>query len=163
MEIVGAETVIVTGANGEIGTSICKKLISLKRNVVAITRSPMECVNTIPEKYRVENIVVSDIGDLSAIEKVFMDLKTSKVNLVGLVSGAAIFNRFESLNEMTSDKWSEIFRVNVIAPFLWARSYADWCEQNSCSGSIVNIASQAAFTGFPLRSTAGSSWWCCGV
>ena len=147
MKINNVEAVIVTGANGEIGTSICKNLILSERNVIAITRTPMDYVSTISAKFRVENIVVPDIADVSAIEKVFTDLRTLKVNLVGLVSGAAIFNRFESLNEMTAEKWLEIFRVNVIAPFLWARSYAAWCEQNSCSGSIVNIASQAAFTG----------------
>jgi 3-oxoacyl-[acyl-carrier protein] reductase len=141
------ETVIVTGANGEIGRSICKKIMLSGRDVVAITRSATDFSEIKQTESSIQNVVVPDIADLVAIGKVFANLNAKGVNLGGLVSGAAIFNRFESLDEMTTERWAEIFRINVIAPFLWAKTYAAWCEIYESSGSIINIASQAAFTG----------------
>ena len=138
-------TYIVTGSNGAIGTAICKRLATSGHQVIAVTRTPHD-FGAIHGK-RIRNEVLKSISDQAAIEKLFQKLKGEEIHVSGLVYGAAIFNRFNNLEEISNENWHEIININVVGAFNWARAFAAACVEDSGPGSIVNITSQAAFTG----------------
>jgi NAD(P)-dependent dehydrogenase (short-subunit alcohol dehydrogenase family) len=50
----------------------------------------------------------------------------------------------------TDADWARTLEINLTAPFRWTRHYADLAQAGRiCAGSVLFIASLAAFTGFP--------------
>ena len=136
---------IVTGSNGAIGTAVCSRLAASGHQVIAVTRSPH--VFHVNDSQRIRNEVLNSITDELAIFELFQKLRAEGIQVSGLVYGAAVFNRFNDLEEISNDNWHEILNVNVVGAFNWARAFATTCVNDSMRGSIVNITSQAAFTG----------------
>jgi NAD(P)-dependent dehydrogenase (short-subunit alcohol dehydrogenase family) len=62
----------------------------------------------------------------------------------GLVNCAAILPERKSSDELTVEEWDRLFQVNVRGSFICARAAA---AQMTGGGSIVNVASETAFTG----------------
>ena len=62
-----------------------------------------------------------------------------------LVNNAAIGDIIKPLTELNLSEWQKVISVNLTGAFLFTREAA-WVVDNSTS--IVNIASQAAKTGF---------------
>ena len=139
------KTVIVTGANGEIGRGICNHLSRQGTRVLAVTRRPTSFSDL--ESGQVRNIIVPDLTDEAAVIEVFKNLSKTGEALGGLVFGAAIFKRIDSLESMTVAEWRSTLDVNLISAFIWNRSFALACEKAEIEGSVVNVTSQAAFTG----------------
>lgn len=139
------KSVIVTGSNGEIGTAICSRLASAGQRVYAVTRRPHDFVGVDPAC--ITNVVVPSIGDEEIIDEILSTIPSRDDSSLGLVYGAAMFHRFSSLDEITVDDWHEILGVNLVACFSWNQKFASHCKNNQIPGSIVNITSQAAFTG----------------
>lgn len=139
------KSVIVTGSNGEIGTAICQRLSNDGYKVYAVTRKPHSFEGTEPT--HIENVVLPSIEDEEAIDE-FLSTGLSRDNSsIGLVYGAAIFNRFASIDAILVDDWRSILGVNLVGCFSWNRKIASFCLENGIPGSVVNITSQAAFTG----------------
>lgn len=136
---------IVTGSNGAIGIAICKRLAERGHQVIAVTRTPYEFVGL--QDLGIRNEVLKSITDAVAVSQLFQKLQSEGIQVSGLVYGAAIFNRFENLNEISNERWHDILDVNVVGAFNWSRAFAAACVEDSIHGSIVNITSQAAFTG----------------
>jgi 3-oxoacyl-[acyl-carrier protein] reductase len=81
-----------------------------------------------------------DISDASAVSSTFTAIGT----IDGLVNCAAILPERKPSDELTVDEWDRLFEVNVRGSFLCARAAAG---QMPTGGSIVNVASETAFTG----------------
>lgn len=139
------KTVIVTGANGEIGKGICRHLSRHGTHVLAVTRRPTSFADS--ESGLIQNVIVPDLTDEVAVREVFENLSETREAVGGLVFGAAIFKRIDSLENMSVSEWRSTLDVNLISAFLWNRSFALACEKAEIDGSVVNITSQAAFTG----------------
>jgi NAD(P)-dependent dehydrogenase (short-subunit alcohol dehydrogenase family) len=137
---------VVTGANGEIGTAICQNLSNLGHRVIAVTRQSHEFRGGRPD-FPIQNLVMEDITQPIEITKVFDKFTAEDIHVSGIVYGAAIFNRFENLRDITVEEWNKVLDINLVGAFLWARGFAERCVVKGQNGSIVNIASQAAFTG----------------
>jgi 3-oxoacyl-[acyl-carrier protein] reductase len=138
------KTVVVTGSNGEIGRGICRHLSEKGARVLAVTRRPTSFADSSGE---IQNIVVPDLIDEKRVTQIFEEARRAGSVIDGLVVGAAIFKRIESLDAMTLAEWRETLDVNVVSAFLWNRSFGLACERSDTEGSAINITSQAAFTG----------------
>ena len=138
-------SVIVTGSNGEIGTSICRNLANQGTRVYAVTRRPYTFEDAASDL--VKNVVIPSIEDEDAIDDFFKTVLSDDNSWLGLVYGAAIFHRFESVDSINLHDWREILAINLVACFSWNRRFASHCVQHGVQGSVVNITSQAAFTG----------------
>jgi 3-oxoacyl-[acyl-carrier protein] reductase len=151
--------IVVTGASGEIGKEIVVNQLESGVGVVAIVRKKMS-IDFIPSHLRdmFSQEIFLDITDNDEINTFLSKLE---VPPIGLVYGAAIFNRFDSIRDVTAEKWTEIFKINSLGAFLWNRNFAELCINSELSGSVVNITSQAWKTGgyggvIPYASSKGA-------
>jgi NAD(P)-dependent dehydrogenase (short-subunit alcohol dehydrogenase family) len=81
-----------------------------------------------------------DVSDAGAVETAFAGIG----RLDGLVNNAALLVGRKPSDELTVEEWDRMFAVNVRGSFLCARAAAALMQ---AGGSIVNVASETAFTG----------------
>lgn len=74
-----------------------------------------------------------------------------------LVNNAGIGYLFGPLTEMTAEKWDAVLGVNLRGPFLAMKHAAKRMIEQGQGGSIINIASQAAKSGFAMATAYTAS------
>lgn len=138
---------LVTGGDSGIGRAVAVAFAKEGADV-AIAHLPVEEIDateTIKVIQATGQKALSCPGDLND-EEYCQDLMKAVIKEFGridiLVNNAA-FQRFvPSLDEITSEDFAEIYRVNVIAPFLLARQAIKFMEPGS---SIINTVSIQAY------------------
>jgi 3-oxoacyl-[acyl-carrier protein] reductase len=139
---------IVTGANGEIGFSVCEELAKLGYSVIAVTRrNESEKFSSIDAEIPIRNIVIPDLSDPKAILEIFEQDEIQAAKSINLVYGAAVFERVSDFRNVTPDIWDRALNINLKNAYLWNQLVADYAIQNRKNSSIVNITSQAWMTG----------------
>jgi len=121
---------VVTGAARGIGAEAAAELRARGASVVTLDRSDgadMRC----------------DISKPDEVESVF-DAIGADGTIDGLLNNAGLIPARKSIEELTVDEWDAMFAVNVRGTFLCSRAAA---RHMGTGGSIVNIASETAFTG----------------
>ena len=82
-----------------------------------------------------------DVSDASQVDALF-----GRIGAVdGLVNSAALLVNRRPYDEIPLDEWDRMFAVNVRGTFLCARARRR--DDGDRGGSIVNVASETAFTG----------------
>ena len=81
-----------------------------------------------------------DVSDAAAVDTAFNELGA----LDGLVNNAALLVGRKDHDQIPLDEWDRMFAVNVKGTFLCARAAVRGMNDG---GSIVNVASETAFTG----------------
>ncbi len=81
-----------------------------------------------------------DVSDADQVEAVFAEIGP----VDGLLNNAALLMARKPIEEITIEEWDLVFAVNVRGTFLCSRAAARTMPQG---GSIVNVASETAFTG----------------
>lgn len=81
-----------------------------------------------------------DVSDGEQVESTFAEIGP----ITGLINNAAILAERVPIDDIDAELWDRVFDVNVKGTFLCARAAV---RQMGEGGSIVNIASQTAFTG----------------
>jgi NAD(P)-dependent dehydrogenase (short-subunit alcohol dehydrogenase family) len=81
-----------------------------------------------------------DVSDLEQVEAAFAEIGP----IDGLLNNAALLMARKPIEEITVEDWDLVFAVNVRGTFLCARAAARTMPEG---GSIVNVASETAFTG----------------
>jgi 3-oxoacyl-[acyl-carrier protein] reductase len=143
-----SRTAIVTGANGAIGEMLCKHLITLGYKVIAVTRRPIEDHNPFSVGSGIfVNEVIEDLSDEAKIVNLLQTLKLSKDDRLGLVYGAAVFERIQNFRDVSTEVWDTTLNVNLKAAYAWNKHVSDYAIASEVICSIVNISSQAWLTG----------------
>lgn len=117
---------VVTGANSEIGASICKKLLNLKYKVIACCHNNHNRIDLIES----DNLEIRflDLKNEKEIEKFSANLEIDV-----LINAAAVY--FDCDFQVKEKKdFIDCFNVNVIAPFLLVKYL-------KIKGNIINISS----------------------
>lgn len=144
LDLSGARA-LVTGANQGIGWAIA---VTLARHGAQVAvnyperdRRPVDLDPLGPGAIAVE----ADVGRCDAIDAMFAELDASFGDLDILVNNAGIFPRADvlSLDEAT---WDRVLDVNLKGAFFCAQAAARRMATHGRGGSIVNIASDSAFT-----------------
>jgi 3-oxoacyl-[acyl-carrier protein] reductase len=120
--------VVVTGAARGIGALLATELRARGAEVVSADIAPgtdVEC----------------DVSDPDQVESLF----ASAGEVDGLVNNAALLVSRKPHHEIDLDEWDRMFAVNVRGAFLCAKAAA--AAMGDRGGSIVNVASETAFTG----------------
>jgi NAD(P)-dependent dehydrogenase (short-subunit alcohol dehydrogenase family) len=124
---VAGKRIVVTGGARGIGAELAAELRSRGADVVTadiIDGADVHC----------------DVSDSAAVDTAF-----SKVgSLDGLVNNAALLVARKTHDQIPLDEWDRMFEVNVKGAFLCARAAVRGMNDG---GSIVNVASETAFTG----------------
>ena len=84
-----------------------------------------------------------DVSDEAQVDAVFAEIGAAGP-ITGLLNNAALLVARRSMVDITGDDWDRMFAVNVKGSFLCSRAAARHMDSGA---SIVNIASETAFTG----------------
>jgi 3-oxoacyl-[acyl-carrier protein] reductase len=125
---VAGKRIIVTGGARGIGAALAAELRDRGATVVTTDVNPGADV-------------VCDVSDLDAVGHLFTEVG----EIDGLVNNAAMLVHRKRMEELTTEEWDRMFAVNVRGSFYCARAAA--AAMGGRGGSIVNIASETAFTG----------------
>jgi 3-oxoacyl-[acyl-carrier protein] reductase len=129
---VNGKRIVVTGAARGIGARLAEELRARGASVVTADLSPgadMQC----------------DVSDPEQVERLFAAIRDRHGGVDGLVNNAALLVSRQSYDAIDLDEWDRMFAVNVRGSFLCARAAA--ALMGDAGGSIVNVASETAFTG----------------
>lgn len=139
-------TIVVTGATGGIGSSVCRRLARdgyLVHCVDVSTTSLQHLVTTLPGRDHVAHAV--NLLDIEQHEAIFEQAAKSG-RLVGLAHLAAVLRRSSSIEEISEEDWDYQLDTNLKATFFLDRAAARILERTG-GGSIVNVVSQGWWTG----------------
>lgn len=84
-----------------------------------------------------------DVSDEAQVDSVFTEIGADGP-ITGLLNNAALLVARRLMDDITGDDWDRMFAVNVKGSFLCSRAAVRHMESGA---SIVNIASETAFTG----------------
>jgi NAD(P)-dependent dehydrogenase (short-subunit alcohol dehydrogenase family) len=127
------ETVLVTGASGNIGQGIARRLAEAGAKIIVHYHRDAAAAAKLADELEAGAPLQADLGDRSAVDEL---LATSAATLV--VNNAAA-QPVCSLPDMAYDDWRAVMAANLDGPFLVTqRAASAWGDRG---GAIVNIAS----------------------
>jgi 3-oxoacyl-[acyl-carrier protein] reductase len=145
MQLTG-KVAMVTGASGDIGGAIARRLAAAGAHVIVTYVGAEEAadaaVESITEQGGSGSKQQLDQRDPAAIEACMEGVAEQHGRLDILVNNAAwnIGIPFPDLEALTADIWDRVLETNLRAPFLLARAGADLLKADG-GGHIVNISS----------------------
>lgn len=154
------ETVIVTGANGDIGNMLVQKLIKENYNVIATVRNPnSEFSNWCSRLEKGSGVTLTceilNLDDANLAQAQLREILSKHPDALHLVNNAAI--AFGSTVLMTPIKsLRRVFEVNLFSQFALSQIFTKHLLK-SRKGSITNISSTAASVPLPGSFVYGSS------
>ena len=149
--------VLITGASRGIGAATARLAaqrgddvaVNYARNAEAAQDVVAECVALGARAIAVQ----ADVADEAAVVEMF-DVVTDELGPVDvLVNNAGILHTQMRFDEMSVDRWRELFDVNVIGAFVCAREAVRRMStrHGGRGGAIVNVSSAASYLGSPTE------------
>ena len=143
-------TVLVTGANKNLGFCVSKKLANLGYNLVLVydkdDNAKEECVKEL-SKYNVNILWYKiDIKSEEQVKEMYKELENKGIKLNGLVNNASIY-KDNDIKDKTGEEFTNVLTTNALGTFLVTK-YA--IPLLSDMASIVNVSSTNALdTNYP--------------
>lgn len=134
---------MVTGANGQVGLSLVKKLIQYNAKVVAVDLR-VNNLFKLKKEYNIDHehllIIKNDIRKLTAIKKIFLEgkKKFKYINALICNAGVAVFENYLERREKSLD---QVIDVNIKGTFFCIREFIKNHKAENGQGSIVCLAS----------------------
>jgi NAD(P)-dependent dehydrogenase (short-subunit alcohol dehydrogenase family) len=145
------KTVIVTGAGSGIGRATASRVAREGGRVIAVDISQERLEEFAADLAETDVTIVA--GDLTADATIDAIIRTAGGTIDGLANVAGIMDNMTPVHEVGDDVWARVFRINVDATMKLMRAVLPSMLEHA-SGSIVNIASEAALRG----SAAGAAY-----
>lgn len=101
---------------------------------------------------------LADVADVAQVDRLFADLMDRHGRLNILVNNVGIAGPTAHVEDIEPDDWDHTIAVNLNGQFYCSRRAAPILKAAG-GGSIINIASNAAFSGCPLRAPYAASKW----
>ncbi|WP_309105186.1 SDR family oxidoreductase [Microbacterium sp.] len=140
----GGRTVVVTGAASGIGRAVASRVALEGGVVVAVDLSEERLVqlsNEMPEG--AIRPVNADITDAAAVARI---IEATEGRVDGLANVAGLADDFSAIHEVSDEMLERVFAVNVFGLVRLTRAVVPLMLEAG-EGSIVNVASEAAFRG----------------
>ena len=143
---------IVTGSTKGIGRAMASGLAQAGASVVISSRKQELCEKVASEIEAETGAttlgLACHVGDWDAIPGFVSSVSERFGHIDVLVNNAGITPTRLTVSDITQDVWQKIFSVNVEGPLRMSQCVAPLMRAHG-SGSIVNIASMAAYSGGP--------------
>ena len=129
------ETILVTGASGNLGSSIALRLAEAGASIVAHYRTNEAAAAWLLDQLGRGETVQADLADEQAVTELFEAVRPTMV-----VHNAAA-QPVRALGDMSFAEWRQVMAANLDSAFLVTRAAAlSWVEAGR-AGAIVNIGS----------------------
>lgn len=151
------KTAFITGGGSGIGRKVAESVIEAGGRVFICDSSPDHLADFLRKNPSAQGHL-ADVGVQSQVEEAFGALDHFSDRLDILVNNAGMAGPIARLEEIQGDPWRKTLDVNLSGPFYCAHQAAPRIKKAG-GGSIINMASNAAFTGVPLRSPYAASKW----
>lgn len=136
--------VLVTGASGNIGRGIARRLAEAGAAVVAHYHRDAEAARDLERAIAGDGgeclTVGADLAEPTAAEALFAELDEQGVEVDLVVNNAAL-QPVRPFDEIDSDEWRRVLAANLDAAFLVVRAAAARMRRRGAAGAIVNIGS----------------------
>ncbi len=148
------DVIIVTGGSRDIGAATCVRAAEAGYSVLVNYVSDTDAAADVVEQCRSVGAdaaaIRGDVSDEASVVAMF-DAAEAMGPLRVLVNNAGILHPQMRFDEMSVDRWRDVFEVNVIGAFLCAREAARRMStvHGGRGGSIVNVSSAASYLGSP--------------
>jgi len=129
----GGETVLVTGASGNIGGAIATRLAAAGARVILHCHRNRRFAEALAAKLDAAAVVQADLADAESVDAALSSHAPTMV-----VNNAAV-QPVTALAAMTPSDWREVLTANLDSAFLVTRRAAETFGERG--GAIVNIAS----------------------
>ncbi len=176
MKQLSGKTAVITGSGrrGGLGEAIAKRLAEDGANIVISdigqsrdaatgkdhigTTDEMESIAADMRAQGVEaSTCVCDVRSLEEVRKLAEHAKDSHGSLDIWINNAGIGYIMKPLLDVTEDDWRAVIDVNLSGAFFGVKSAAEIMVAQGKGGRIINVASQAAKSGFPHAQAYTSS------
>jgi short-subunit dehydrogenase len=148
------KTVLITGASSGIGYEFAKIFAQNNYRLILTGRNELKLESL---KKRVEEIsnnpaiiLIKDLSDINAANTIYDYIKSNNIKIDVLINAAGI-GVYGELKETEFKKESEMININILALTNLTKIFLKQMLINN-SGSIINVASTAAFKPGPLMS-----------
>ena len=158
--LLAGKNVIITGSNRGIGRALLEEFACNGANIWAHARNEtpafIDNIQTLATKYSVTiRPIYFEMTDYDAMKAAVKTIMSSKISVDALVNNAGI--TYNALFQMsTVDNLRNQLEVNFVAVYILTQ-YVSKLMSRQKSGSIINIASTAAFDGNSGKSVYGAS------
>ncbi|WP_289035569.1 SDR family oxidoreductase [uncultured Roseibium sp.] len=148
------EVVLVTGGSRGIGAAVCRRLAKDGRAVVVNYAANRDAADALVAEMTsaggIARAVQGDVQNEADVLKMF-DVAESLGTLVGLVNNAGVVDQSQRVDEMSLERLTRMFSINVIGSFLCAREAVRRMStrHGGKGGGIVNLGSAASKLGSP--------------
>jgi NAD(P)-dependent dehydrogenase (short-subunit alcohol dehydrogenase family) len=147
------EAVIVTGATGGFGRAIARRLADVGANLVLTARCRDQLADLAHTDLRGTTVrtVPADLADAAAMEPVAAEALRCFGRVDALVNNAAVFGPLGPAWDVEGRDWWHVMEVNLRGTLSGCRAVLPHMTTRN-RGRIVNIASNAGHTRWPLAS-----------
>lgn len=129
------QTVLVTGASGNIGRGIATRLAEAGAAIVVHYHSNRQAAEALVAELPGATLVRANLANEDEVDAMFADIAPD------LVVNNAATQPVRSLAEMSLDEWRSMLAANLDSAFLVTRRAARAWRSQGTAGAIVNIAS----------------------
>lgn len=152
-----APVAVITGAATGIGRSIAVRFLGAGYRVHICDSDPAAI-----DAFRAENpgatASLADIARVDQVDALFDDVRRNYGRLDVLVNNAGIAGPTAPIEAIEPADWDRAIAVDLNGQFYCTRRAVPMLK-SAGGGSIINIASNAAFFGFPLRAPYTACKW----
>jgi NAD(P)-dependent dehydrogenase (short-subunit alcohol dehydrogenase family) len=141
---------VVTGAGSGIGAATARLLADRGHRIIVLGRNPAALRAVVDRLAPTgEHLAIAcDVTQPASIAAAFSTIRDRAGIPTGLVNGAGICVP-AALSTITLDEWNATISTNLTGSFLMAQAVAAGICDAGLTGSVVNIASEAASIGMP--------------
>ena len=150
-------SVLVTGAGSGIGRAIADAFVAEGCKVHICDINP-DAVADFLETNPGATATVGDVSKLEDVDRTVADLARSTGTLDVLVNNTGIAGPIAAVEDIEPEEWDRTIAVDLSSHFYFVRTAVPLIKKAG-GGSIINIASSAAFHGCPFRSPYSAVKW----
>ena len=146
------KTIVITGAARGLGLCMAETFARCGANIALIdlTESDLATAADICQAHGVDaRCYAADVSKESRVETVFTQIQADFGSVDVLINNAGVGYLMRPFVEVPLDEWKQVMDVNLTGTFLCSQEAAKHMISAGNGGRIINIASQAAKTGFP--------------